>query len=63
LIRYWAKDPKIAHKTINPPFPADRVKAWPIGARMNTPRNDDPEIIIPIEVESVAGPEDFPQSL
>jgi putative SOS response-associated peptidase YedK len=52
-----------AGKEILVPFPADRMKAWPISARINTPRNDDPAIIIPIEVESVARPEDFPQLL
>jgi putative SOS response-associated peptidase YedK len=28
---------------------ANRMKAWPIDARMNLPDNNDPEIIVPIE--------------
>src|ERR1700730_16099053 len=52
-----------AGKEILVPSPADRMKAWPISARINTPRNDDPEIIILIEVESVPRREDFPQLL
>jgi hypothetical protein len=39
------------------------MKAWPISARINTPKNDDPEIIVPIEIESVARPKDFLQLL
>jgi hypothetical protein len=27
------------------PYPADRMKAWPIGARVNSPKNDDTEIV------------------
>jgi putative SOS response-associated peptidase YedK len=52
-----------AGKEVLAPFPADRMSAWPISARVNTPKNDDPEIIVPVEVESVAQPADFPQLL
>jgi putative SOS response-associated peptidase YedK len=52
-----------AGKEVLVPFPADRMRAWPISARVNTPKNDDPEIIVPVEVESVAQPADFPQLL
>lgn len=31
------------------PFPADRMKAWPISPRVNSPNNNDAEIIVPIE--------------
>lgn len=30
------------------PFPADRMRAYPISPRMNSPRNDDPAIIEPV---------------
>jgi hypothetical protein len=36
-------------KEILIPFPADRMKAWPIDARVSSPENNDPEIIVPIE--------------
>jgi putative SOS response-associated peptidase YedK len=52
-----------AGKEILGPFPSDRMKAWPISDRINTPKNDDPEIIVPVEVESVTQPEDFPELL
>src|SRR5271165_5259614 len=39
--------PQQAHDQILVPFPADRMKAWAISARISTPRNDDPEIILP----------------
>ena len=55
--------PQQAQDQILVPFPTDRMKAWAISARISTPRNDDPEITILIEVESVARPEDFPQLL
>jgi hypothetical protein len=35
------------------------MKAWPISARVNSPKNDDAEIIVPVEIEapeSVSGP-------
>ena len=38
-----------AGKEILVPFPSDRMKAWPIDARVNSPENNDPEIIVPIE--------------
>ena len=45
------------------PYPADRLKAWPISARVNSPNNNDPEIIAPIELESLARPENQPRLL
>jgi putative SOS response-associated peptidase YedK len=45
------------------PFPADRMKAWPVDARVNSPKNNDPQIIVPIVLESVALPENLPQLL
>src|ERR1700736_2733661 len=89
LIPNWAKDPKIAYKTINAraetvdtapsykqaflpeerhdswlsseagkeilvSFPADRMKAWPISSRVNSPKNNDADIILPIELQSVS---------
>ena len=52
-----------AGKEVLVPFPADRMKAWPISVRVNAPKNDDPEIIAPVELESVARQEDSPQLL
>jgi SOS response associated peptidase (SRAP) len=43
-----------AGKEILVPYPAERMKAWPASARVNSPKNDDAEIIAPIELESVA---------
>jgi putative SOS response-associated peptidase YedK len=37
-----------AGKEILMPFPADRMKAYPISTRVNSPRNNDPGIIVPI---------------
>jgi putative SOS response-associated peptidase YedK len=38
-----------AVKEVLVPYPANRMKAWPIDARVNSPENNDPEIIVPIE--------------
>jgi hypothetical protein len=38
-----------AGKEILVPFPADRMNAWPISARVNSPKNNDAEIIVPIK--------------
>jgi putative SOS response-associated peptidase YedK len=37
-----------AGKEILVPFPADRMKAWPISPRVNSPRNNDPGILEPV---------------
>jgi hypothetical protein len=37
------------------------MKAWPISSRVNSPKNDDAEIIVPVEVEPVARSENQPQ--
>jgi hypothetical protein len=39
------------------------MKAWPISSRVNSPKNDDAEIIVPIELQSVSRPENQPQLL
>jgi hypothetical protein len=35
------------------------MKAWQVSSRVNSPKNDDAEIIVPVEVESVSRSEDF----
>jgi hypothetical protein len=39
-----------AGKEILVPYPADRMKAWPVSSRVNSPKNDDSEIIVPVEL-------------
>jgi putative SOS response-associated peptidase YedK len=41
-----------AGKELLVPFPADRMKAWPVSPRGNSPKNNDAAIIAPVEVES-----------
>jgi putative SOS response-associated peptidase YedK len=38
-----------AGKEVLTPFPADRMKAWAISPRVNSPRNNDPKILAPAE--------------
>ena len=52
-----------AGKEVLVPFPADRMKAWPISPRVNSPKNNDPEVVTPMETESVALSENQPQLL
>jgi len=52
-----------AGKEILIPFPADRMKAWPISPRVNSPKNNDPDILTPIDLGSVARSENLPQLL
>jgi putative SOS response-associated peptidase YedK len=49
-----------AGKEILVPYPAVRMKAWPVSPRVNSPENNDPEIIVPIEVASLVRPENSP---
>jgi putative SOS response-associated peptidase YedK len=52
-----------AGKEILVPYPADRMKAWPISPRVNSPKNDASEIIVPVEIQSVLRSENQPQLL
>jgi hypothetical protein len=52
-----------AGKEVLVPFPADRMKAWPFSARVNRTKDNDAEIIAPIELESVSLSENSPQLL
>ena len=36
-----------AGKEVLVPFPADRMKAWPVSPRVNSPKNNDPGILRP----------------
>jgi putative SOS response-associated peptidase YedK len=53
----------LAGKEILVPYPADRMKAWPVSRRVNSPKNNDAGIIAPVEVASVARQENLPQLL
>jgi len=52
-----------AGKEVLVPYPADRMKAWPINSRVNSPKNDDAEIVVPIDIQSLARSENQPQLL
>jgi putative SOS response-associated peptidase YedK len=41
-----------AGKEILVPYPADRMRVWPISPRVNSPKNNDAEIIAPIELNT-----------
>jgi hypothetical protein len=45
------------------PYPADRMKTWPISARVNSPKNNAAETIVPVEVQSLSRSENSPQQL
>jgi putative SOS response-associated peptidase YedK len=52
-----------AGKEILVPYPAERIKAWPVSDRVNSPKNDDAEIIAPVELDSASRSESQPQLL
>jgi hypothetical protein len=39
------------------------MKAWPVSARVNSPKNNDADIVLPNELESVARSENDPRLL
>jgi putative SOS response-associated peptidase YedK len=41
-----------AGKEILVPYPADRMTVWPISPRVNSPKNDDRDILEPVAVEA-----------
>jgi putative SOS response-associated peptidase YedK len=49
-----------AGKEVLVPYPAERMKAWPISSRVNSPKNDDADIVASIELESVSQSENSP---
>jgi putative SOS response-associated peptidase YedK len=50
-----------AGKEVLVPFPGDRMKALPVSGRVNSPKNNDADILLPIELESVVATENHPQ--
>jgi len=40
-----------AGKEVLVPYPADRMRAWPISPRVNSTKNNDAEISVPVELE------------
>ena len=45
------------------PFPAELMRMWPISTRVNSPKNDDPDLITPVSLDSSKTPEQGPNSL
>ena len=52
-----------AGKEVLVPYPANLMKAWPISPRVNTPKNNDANIVASIEFAPVERPENSPQLL
>jgi putative SOS response-associated peptidase YedK len=50
-----------AGKEVLVPYPPERMKAWPVSSRVNSPKNDHAEIISPIELQSLLRSENQPQ--
>jgi len=52
-----------AGKEVLVPYPADRMKAWPIRSRVNSPKKHDADIVVLIELESLSRSENSPRLL
>jgi putative SOS response-associated peptidase YedK len=44
------------------PVPAELMRMWPISTRVNSPKNDDPDLLTPVAPDSSASPEGGPNS-
>jgi putative SOS response-associated peptidase YedK len=44
------------------PFPAELMTMWPISTRVNSPKNDDADLLTPVLADSSASPEGGPNS-
>jgi|1186.fasta_scaffold495885_1 putative SOS response-associated peptidase YedK len=44
------------------PFPAGLMRMWPISTRVNSPKNDDPDLLAPVEPGSSTSPIQGPNS-
>ncbi len=40
------------------PFPAAAMAMWPVSTRVNTPKNDDPDILVPVVQADTSWPPD-----
>jgi putative SOS response-associated peptidase YedK len=40
------------------PFPAELMTMWPVSTRVNTPKNDDPDLLVPFVEASTDAPPD-----
>ena len=47
----WLSDEPDPHELMRP-FPAAPMRMWPISTRVNKPENDDPSILVPIELSA-----------
>ena len=45
------------------PFPAEAMRMWPISTRVNSPKNDDPDLLTPVSPDSSNTPAQAPNSL
>jgi putative SOS response-associated peptidase YedK len=45
----WLSDLEPDPHDLLVPYPAGAMRMWPISTRVNTPRNDDPSILDPLE--------------
>ena len=43
-------------------FPAELMRMWPISTRVNSPKNDDADLLTPVAADSSASPEGGPNS-
>ena len=47
-----AGDPSRPPVDLLRPFPAERMKAWPVASRVGNVRNNDPQLLDPVPAES-----------
>ena len=45
------------------PFPAELMRLWPISTRVNAPKNDDPDLLVPVSPDSSNTPAQGPNPL
>lgn len=50
----WLKAGPEDARAMLPPFPADQMDAYPVSTRVNSPRNDGPDLVEPIGPEQAA---------
>ena len=45
------------------PFPAELMRMWPISTRVNSPKNDDADLLTPVAPDSSTTPQQGPNSV
>jgi putative SOS response-associated peptidase YedK len=54
----WLSDAEPEPRDLLQPFPSELMTMWPVSTRVNTPKNDDADLLVPFVEASTDAPPD-----